>query len=215
MIMDEKCYSVITSDVVDSRNIASFPQKRDRRLRHVTDLHMEQKLILSPYAITAWDEFQVVVKRPEFTPRILLDLRRLFYPFQLRIAIGIGRASGVHKRPTNVHAGGEAFELARVASDRLKSGNAKYRTLTNFESRKDVFNTIANTIYRLHDSLLEQTTKKQWAAINVQMNTGRQDLTARRMRVDISTVSRNLRRAYYWHFIETATAMESIIKAYF
>jgi len=121
----------------------------------------------------------------------------------------------VHKKPINVHAGGEAFELARVAADKLKTGSPKYRTLTHFESGKEVFNTIANTIYRLHDSLLEKTTEKQWAAINVQMNTGRQEVTAKRLQLDISTVSRNLRRAYYWHFIETVSSMEEIMRAYF
>lgn len=117
--------------------------------------------------------------------------------------------------PINIHAGGEGFEMARVAADRLKTGSTKYRALTEFESGKTVFNTIANTIYHLHDSLLDKTTEKQWAAINMQMNTGRQDLAAKRLQLDISTVSRSLRRGYYWHFIETIASMENIVKAYF
>jgi hypothetical protein len=200
---------------VDSREIESFRPKRDRKLSQLSRLHLEQKLILTPYAVTAWDEFQVILSRPEYSPRVILDLRRLFYPLHLWIAVGIGSASGVHRQPVNIHAGGEAFERARQAADRLKSGPSKYRVLTSFQSGKEIFDTIANTIYHLQDSLLEGTTEKQWAAINMQLETRRQDLAAKRLNVDISTVSRNLKRGYYWHLVETVDAMERIVKTYF
>lgn len=210
-----KCYCVITADVVDSRKVASFRLKRDKKLHTVSELHLTHNLILSPYAVTAWDEFQVVLSKPEYCARVLLDLRRLFYPLQLWIAVGIGSASGVHKQPINIHAGGEAFERARAAADRLKLESSKYRILTAFESGNETFDTIANTVYRLQDSLLEGTSEKQWAAINMQMETGSQDAAARRLKLDISTVSRNLKRGYYWQLIETAGAMERIVKSYF
>jgi len=213
--LDTKCYAVVTTDVVDSRKIAEFPVMRDRKLAQVSRLHLKEKLILSAYTVTAWDEFEVILRKPENTPRVILDMRRLFFPFRLRIAIGMGTASGVHKNPINLHAGGEAFERARQAAGQLKSEYSKYRALTRFESGNEIFDTIANTIYRLQDSLLQGTTEKQWAAINVQMETGRQDMTAKRMKLDVSTVSRNLKRGYYWHLVETVEAMERIVKAYF
>jgi hypothetical protein len=210
-----KCYSVITADVVDSRKIESFRVRRDRKLDEVSRLHLKEKLILSPYTITACDEFQVILSKPENTPRVIFDMRRLFFPFQLWIAVGMGTASGVHKNPINIHAGGEAFERARQAADQLKSRNSKHRILTRFESGKEIFDTIANTIYRLQDSLLQGTTVKQWAAANMQAETGRQEITAKRLKLDVSTVSRNLKRGYYWHLVETVDAMEHIVKAYF
>lgn len=211
----KKDYSVITADVIGSRGIASFPQKRDQKLKELFKLHDEQKLILSSYTVTAWDEFEVVLARPEFAAHVILDLRRIFYPLELRIAVGIGTASGVHKKPINVHAGGEAFERARSAAERLKTGYPKYRVLTAFESGNELFDTIANTIYSLQDSLMQRTTGKQWAAINAQLKTGRQDRTASRLKLDISTVSRNLKRGSYWQLLETAEAMKHIVKAYF
>jgi hypothetical protein len=87
--------------------------------------------------------------------------------------------------------------------------------LTSFESGKDLFDSIANAIYRLQDTLLERTTAKQWATINMQIQTARQDATARKLALDISTVSRNLRRGYYWQLTETVNVMERIIQAYF
>ena len=178
-------------------------------------MHLKQKLVLSSYAITAWDEFQVILGKVEYTPRVIFDLRRLFYPLELWIAVGMGSASGVHQEPVNIHAGGRAFERARLAADRLKSESFKYRVLTSIESGNESFDIVSNTIYRLQDSLLEGTTEKQWAAINMQLETGRQDLTASRLSLDTSTVSRNLKRGYYWHQVETIAAMESIIKTYF
>ena len=214
-IVSQECYSVITSDVVDSRKIESFRVKRDRKIDEVSKLHIKQKLILSPYAVTAWDEFQVILTKPEYTPRVILDLRRHFYPLELWIAVGIGAATGTHRRPVNLYAGGEAFERAREAANRLRSGSSKYRVLTRFESGKEIFDTIANTIYRLQDTLLEGTTEKQWAAINMRLGAGSQDIAAKRLKLDISTVSRNLKRGSYWHLVETVDAMEHIMKAYF
>jgi hypothetical protein len=213
--LKDKRYSVITADVVGSSGIVSLTQKLGVKLRNLSELHLARKLILSPYAVTAGDEFQVVLAKPEFTPQVILDLRRFFHPIELRIAIGIGKASGVHKQPVNRHGRGEAFLRARQAAERLKEGNPKYRLLTVFDSGNELFDTIANTIYRLQDSLSQRTTRSQWAAINTRLATGRQDKTARRLKLDISTVSRNLKRGYYWQLMETTEAMERILGAYF
>jgi SatD family (SatD) len=210
-----KHYAVITADVVGSRKLESFGKKRDRRLAALSRLHLSQKLILSPYTVTAWDEFQAILRKPKDISRVILDLRRFFYPLQLRIAVGIGSVSEAHKRPINRYAGGQAFERARKAADRMKRASPKYRLFTSFESGKEIFDVIANTIYRLQDALLERTTPRQWATINTQLKTDRQDATARTLALDASTVSRNLKRGYYWHLIETAEAMEKIVQAYF
>lgn len=213
--MSVKCYTVVTADIVDSRKTESFTRKRDRTLDIISRLHLSEKWTLSPYTITAWDEFEVILSQPVHMPRVILDIRRLFFPLQLRIAVGLGTASGVKKSPINIHAGGEAFERARKAADQLKSEYSKYRALTRFETGNETFDTIANTIYHLQDSLLQGATERQWATINMQIETGRQDITAKRMRLNISTVSRNLKRGYYWHLIETVGAMEHIATAYF
>ena len=208
-------YSVITADVVDSRLVDAFREKRDAKLAAVTRMHTESGLTLTPYTITAWDEFQVVLTKPEFTPRAILDLRRIFFPMELWIAVGIGSATGLDLAPINANAGGEAFERARTAADRLKTVSPKSRALTSFESGNEIFDVIANTMYELHDALLEGRTEKQWEAVNMQLEAGRQGLAADRLDRDASTISRNLKRAYHWQLLDTVNAMEKIIKAYF
>lgn len=208
-------YAVITADVVKSRGVERFRPKRDRKLRELSAMHQEDKLIVSPYTVTAWDEFQAILREPQFTSRVILDLRRHFYPLKLWIAVGMGTVTDAHRRPVNQYAGGEAFERARVAADRLKGSFSKYPGFTSFESGNQTFDTIANTIYRLHDSLIDKTTAKQWTTINAQLRATRQDVAARRLALDTSTVSRSLKRGYYWQMLETADAVEMIIKSFF
>ncbi len=208
-------YAVLTADVAGSRQVASFRSQRDKKLDNVSKLHLGKKFILSPYAVTAWDEFQVILRKPEYIPTVLLDLRRFFYPLRLWIAVGFGEVTGARRQPVNQYAGGMAFEFARKAADQIKAGNPKYVVLTCFKTGDEVFDTIANSIYHLHDSLLNRVTTKQWAAINLQIETGRMDEIARKRRVDVSTISRTLKRSHYWQMEETRQAMEKIIQYYF
>jgi hypothetical protein len=211
-----KIYAVITADIVSSRQVKGFRKKRDEKLRPLSARHQREKLILSGYAVTAWDEFQVILQRPVFLPRVILDLRRHFYPLQLRIAVGLGKVSEPHRRPVNVFAGGEAFERARQAADHLRKGRgSKFRSLTAIESGNTVFDVIGNTIYHLHDTLLQGISQKQWQTIAVQASTGSQEDTARKLGVNVSTISRTLRRAHYWQLEETRAALEKVIESYF
>ena len=78
--MDAKCYAVITADIVDSRKTESFTRKRDRILGTISTLHLNEKLTISPYTITAWDEFEVILSEPAHMPRVILDIRRSIHP---------------------------------------------------------------------------------------------------------------------------------------
>ena len=208
-------YAAITCDIVGSRQIEEFRRKRDQKLRRIAKLHVEKKWILSEYAITAWDEFEGILSRPQNVPAVIVDLRRHFHPFELWIGIGMGEVTEPHKKPVNVFAGGEAFERARAAINQLKSKRSKTGVLTSFVTGSEMFDLIGNTIYHLHDSLLQSVSAKQWETINVLMETSAQERAARKLGLNKSTVSRNLRRGFWWQIQETQTAMERIIDAYF
>src|SRR5437588_1278536 len=210
-----KTYAVITCDIVGSRHIEEFRRKRDQKLHHIAKLHMAKKWILSEYAITAWDEFEVILSRPTNLPAVILDLRRQFHPFELWIGIGIGQVTEPYRKPVNVYAGGEAFERAREAMNHLKSKRSKAGALTSFVTGNETFDLIANTVYHLHDTLLESISIKQWQTIKIHMETNRQDLTAKKLGLNESTVSRNLRRGFWWQIHETRQAMERVIEVYF
>src|SRR5262249_2183809 len=146
---------------------------------------------------------------------VIVDLRRHFHPLELWIGIGMGEVTEPHRKPVNVFAGGEAFERAREAMNRLKSKSSKNGVLTSFLNGKENVNLIENTVYQLHDSLLENISARQWETINVLMETSAQDRAAKKLRRNKSTVSRNLRRAFWWQIQETQRAMERIMEGYF
>jgi len=212
-IAQKPLFAVITADVIGSRQIEAFRRKRDQKLHPLSRTHVLQKLILSEYAVTAWDEFQAILRSPSMAPRVILDLRRHFYPMQLWIAVGIGQVSEPKKKPVNLFAGGEAFERARMAADALKNDRTgKDHRLTSFVSGDSIFDLTANTIYRLHDTLLREVSAKQWETILAQASTGSQELAAKKLKVNVSTISRNLRRGHFWEMEETCQAMETIIQ---
>lgn len=209
-------YAVVTADVVRSRSFPNFRAKRDAKLAPLSKAHLAGSLIVSPYAVTVWDEFQAILGAPHLFPRVIFDLRRAFFPMELRVAIGLGRVSEPQKSPTNQFAGGEAFERARVAMDRLKDGKtSKYRVLTSVESGDRVLDLATNTIYGLQDTLVVDVSLKQWETINWLIRTGSQELAAKKLGVNVSTVSRTLRRAHYWQIEETCRATEEFLQAYF
>lgn len=215
MKKDSANYAAITCDIVDSRQIEDFRRRRDQKLRSISRLHVEKKWILSEYAITAWDEFEGILSRPSDVPSVILDLRRHFQPFELWIGIGFGKVTEPHRKPVNIFAGGEAFERARTATERLKARRSKTGVLTSFVTGNEMFDLISNTIYQLHDSLLQRISARQWQTINVLMETTGQDRAARKLGRDKSTVSRNLRRGFWWQIQETQAAMGRIIEGYF
>ena len=215
MDLADNTYAVVTCDIVGSRHIKDFRPKRDPKLRQISKLHVGKKWILSEYAITAWDEFEAILARPAVIPAVILDLRRYFFPLELWIAVGMGTVTEPYKKPVNVFAGGQAFERAREAMERLKTKQSKIPVLTSFVTGDQMFDLIANTVYDLHDSLLEGVSARQWATINAQMETNRQDLTAKKLRLNESTVSRSLRRGFWWQIQETRDAIEQVIERYF
>ena len=204
-------YAVITADIVGSRQVPHLEDERDNRINRLSALHKSLKFIASPYTVTAWDEFQVILKSPQFIPDVILDLRRVFFPLELWIGVGIGEVTGATRRPINRYAGGEAFERARTASNRLRGGGSKVRTLTYFNSALPLLDTVANAIYLLQDSLLQGTSDRQWAVINAQMDFALQQESARSLQIDSSTYSRTLRRSHYWQLEDTRKAMREII----
>lgn len=209
-----KLYAVITADIRGSRAVADFRKERDRKLKPLTKLHLAQKLIVSEYAVTAWDEFEGLTTLSH-VPTILFDLRRCFHPLQLWIGVGIGKVSEPHRRPINVFAGGEAFERARLAIDQIKSKHKRFPRWTVFVSGNSQFDLVANTIYHLHDTLIQNVSSKQWRTINAQVSLQSQEQVAKKLRLDDSTVSRNLRRGFYAQMTETRTTMEALIAATF
>src|SRR5690606_12649743 len=159
--------SVLLVDVADSSSKPDFRDGRDRRLERLTGEHRERGWIAADYTVTAWHEFQSVSWERRYLPRILLDIRQVFAPWEVYIAVGCGQVSGWESsRPINEALGGEGFERARAAMDALKSSTGeKYRRLSQFVTGDSERDALLNLIYGLHDSLVQQVTERQWETI--------------------------------------------------
>jgi len=208
-------YAVLIADVLESRSRANLRGLLGKKLAVVSRRHLRKKLIQLPYSVTAGDEFQTVSRDLPSIPAVILDLRRALRPLSLRIGVGFGRISDRIQSPVN-RLGGEAFQRARNAIENINHGSLfKFEVLTAFDSRNAGFNSTINLIYGLNDTLVLKITDKQWETIEEFLEKPTLEQAANRLKLDASTVSRNLKRGYYWQLLETVKMAGSLIERTF
>ncbi|MBI3662721.1 MAG: hypothetical protein HY234_06695 [Acidobacteria bacterium] len=213
--MSTRIHAVLIADIVSSSAEPNVRTLLNEKLRLATGRHLPKGLIRLPYAVTAGDEFQTISSKLEEIPGLILDLRIWLRPFRLRIGVGIGQVSGQVRPPVN-QLGGQAFQFARSAIESLTNPSTrKFEVLTGFQTNSEEFDTIANLVYGLHDTLLLNISEKQWETIDVYLAKSRVGLTAKKLRISKSTASRNLKRGYFWQLAATVENMRNIIRAYF
>lgn len=213
--MATEIHAVVIADVRASRSRMDLRALLGKRLAAVSQKHLAQKLIRLPYAVTAGDEFQTLTANVQSLPALILDLRAALRPLTLRVGVGFGSVADRIQPPVN-RLTGEPFEFARAALDNVKGGALyKFDVLTAFASHNEEFNETINLLYGLHDTLLAGVTEKQWQAIRQFLITPALEQTARRLKLDVSTVSRNLKRGYYWQLSETAKSAGVLIQRAF
>lgn len=213
--MAAEIHAVLIADVMASRSRKDVRAILGKRLAAVSQRHLAQKLIRLPYAVTAGDEFQTLTGNLQAVPALILDLRAALRPLTLRVGVGFGSVADRIQPPVN-RLTGEAFEFARSALDNVKAnGLFKFEVLTAFASRNEDFNQTIDLLYGLHDTLLAGVTEKQWQAIRQFLATPALEQAARRLKLDASTVSRNLKRGYYWQLSETAKVAGALVERTF
>lgn len=213
--MPSKTYAVLIADVMGSRVRKDLRGLLGKKLAAISRRHLRRKLIQLPYTVTAGDEFQTVTRDLPSIPRVIQDLRTALRPLSLRIGVGFGSVPSRIQPPVN-RMGGEAFQFARKAIEGIKTGNLfKFEILTALVSRYESFDKTINLIYGLQDTLVLKITTRQWETIEVFLDTPTLEQAAKRLKLDPSTVSRNLKRGYYWQLTETVQAAGSLIKRTF
>jgi DNA-binding MarR family transcriptional regulator len=111
---------------------------------------------------------------------------------------------------------GAAFRMAREALESLgKRTGRRQAALTAFRTRNPEFDSVANLIYELQDTLVQRMTQQQWKTVAARFEHRRIEDTARAMGLNISTVSRNLKRGYYGQLLAAASGVEELIARYF
>ncbi len=205
-------HAVLIADVVGSSARKDLRATLGKRVELAGREHRKKRWIQLPYAITAGDEFQAILQRGASVPELIFDLRVRFQPLQLRIGIGVGRVAEKIRGPVN-RMGGEAFQRARRAIEAITDEHSKYEVLTAFRTGNESFDSTANLIYALQDSLLTEISSKQWETVAAYYAKGGIREAGRRLKLDESTVSRNLKRSYYWQLRDTVEGVEKLIRA--
>jgi hypothetical protein len=203
--------AVLIADVIGSSSRSELRSLLGRGLSAASRLHVAQRWIRLPYSVTAGDEFQTISTDPARIPEIILELRTRLQPLQLRIGIGIGEGPARIQAPVN-RLGGPAFVFARKALEAVKANSEfKFEVLTSFRSRNRAFDSTANLIYGLHDTLVLRITEKQWETIKTVRARRPLESAAKALHVEVSTVWRNLRRGHFWQLEQTAVEMAALI----
>lgn len=213
--MNTELHAVLVADVIASRARGDVRVLLGKKLEAASQKHLREKFIRLPYAVTAGDEFQTLTDNLPAIPALLLDLRAALQPLTLRVGIGFGSVADRIQPPVN-RLTGEAFQMARGAIENIKaSGLFKFEILTAFASHDEDFDQTINLLYGLHDTLLLRVTAKQWEAIRRFRDQPLLEQAAKRLKLDVSTVSRNLKRGYYWQLSETVKAVGVFIERTF
>jgi hypothetical protein len=213
--MSGHAYGVLIADVVASSSNPNLRAMLGKKLTLVSNRHLKKKLVKLPYSVTAGDEFQTVTDSLHSIPSIILDLRTKLRPLAVRIGVGLGTVSDRIKAPVN-RLSGEAFVNARKAIETLEAhSGSKFEVLTAFKSTNEGFDETVNLIYGLHDTLILKIKPKQWKAIEEFTENATLEETARELSLDTSTISRNLKRGYYWQLMETARVVGRLIQRSF
>ncbi len=213
--MLSETYAVVVADILGSSARKDVRALLGKKLQTVSEKHLRRKLIRLPYSVTAGDEFQTLTAELPSLPALLLDLRAALQPLPLRVGVGIGEVADRIHPPVN-RLTGAAFQFARWALENVKAnGLFKFEVLTAFASHNEPFNQTINLLYGLHDTLMLQITAKQWETIRRFLDQPALEQTAKRLKLDVSTVSRNLKRGYYWQLAETVKVAGAFIERAF
>ena len=228
--MNAKC--VLTADVIRSRQTEDFIQHRDQALAAIregryglreSDLSQDFRV-----AVTAWDEFQLLLDDPSCMPQLYWRIIAAFAPLKLRIGIGFGPVVPMvsDESPINEVGHGPAFEAARTALSGL-TGNPKESSdslvkthsigLTEVYSDRacEALVSICNAALAPVSVLANEITDSQWEVFRAWDAMGSQTATADEMGVSVSTVSRSLSRSRVWLISESLSDLHRALQFHF
>ena len=192
----EKKYCMIVADIVSSQEIDLCDRaKLQETLRNTLERinYDYQSIILTPFIITLGDEFQGALYDSSKALEILEKIKYEIAPNRIRVGIGINRVRTAINIESSFGTDGDAYYGARQEIEKLKKQET-YQYGYSFSTGNDD-EILLNELFRYLDQISKNWTEKQNKyTINLD---SKENLTkiAARMNVDVSTVSRTLKRS--------------------
>lgn len=138
-------YVVINMDIVDSRKIDNRHILQDKLKRYFNKLSKKYKdILVAPINITLGDEWQIVLKKPEESYKLITEIRLHLLKEGIKTYSGIGvgvLSTKIYKKSTEMD--GEAFIYARealnIAKNKGKKISSKYNRVYFNGKKLDIF----------------------------------------------------------------------------
>lgn len=161
---------VITSDIVNSKDIPDLKEGIETRLRKMNTRH--EGSLQAPFTSLRGDEIQAIVPKKHYADlfKIIRNLRRFMRDYTLRIGVGYGEIDQTSKEPqkSSWSYNGPAFHRAREAVEALedkRKSSVHLRTCFKVFD-ESVFNDILNTTYFFVDETTDKWKEEMWRIVD-------------------------------------------------
>lgn len=215
-------YCAIIGDICRSRDVAdrqALQQKLATILDEINNVY--QALIGARFIITIGDEFQGLLLNPQALTAIIFDIKRRFYPNQLRFGVGIGDISTAINPQMAIGADGSAYHLARQNIEKIKEIDNSYEQAKRdvlISHQSDPHNRMlaaVNASFILQYSVERNWTKRQRQVVDLMTDmpgTTQQQL-ADELGIIQSVVRRHIESSQYYAYREVSRAVDETLMA--
>lgn len=182
-----KLYTVITGDLVKSREICDRNKVQKKLLTIINKVNIEfHKYIVVKFSLTLGDEFQGLINSVEKSYTIVKEIQKSIYPIKISFGIGVGSISTkIMKRTTEMD--GECFVRSRYALQLAKETGQSIVYATGLD-RDDI---AINTIIMLMDTIRNKWKELHYRRIWLYEKLGTLEKVAQKENITKQMVSKN------------------------
>ena len=204
-----RIYSVITADLVESRQIVDRANAQERLSRIVKTLNAKlAQALVAPFMVTLGDEIQGMLGDVRETQAAVAGIHGVFHPREISIGIGVGPiATKLARRVTEMD--GPAFLNSRTALEIAKKKRLEVVVQTGDVRADDIL----NAVYSLVVGIKARWTKTQWQRVNLYRELETVEGVARRLGVTKQSVSKSLRNTLWLRVLDAETKLPRIFLA--
>lgn len=117
-------YIALIGDIIESKKIQDRAQAQQKLLQLMKELNQQyQKYLVSPFTVTAGDEFQALFLPNSDMFQIIEQLSIAFAPYESRFGIGAGDMITEINKEQSIGSDGPAYWLAREAINYVHDKN--------------------------------------------------------------------------------------------
>ena len=216
--MKDKEYIAIIGDLIDSKKDKDRKEGREKLLEVIAEVNKKYRADLaSDFVVLKGDEIQGLLASSKNLIKIIMELELEMMPRRLRFGIGRGGVDSRISRHKSWENDGPAYHRARSMIDEVRARERGYtRTGTSIMyagSPDDIgLEGLINTIFYLASTIKVRWSPRQMEIINGHFHSDKnQYKTADLLGIRQSSVSKSLKAASYYAYLEAMEALSSYL----